>query len=96
MDIDGKVAYSDLKQSRFAKNTPSILPNPVKDKLYITDVPEGAELTLLANDGKMLMKRATRQSREIVDMSGFANGLYILQLWDNASRLIVSFKVIKK
>jgi len=79
-DINGKTSYSDTRLINFGSNAKTaVLPNPVKDRLYITNVPANTQLRLLGTDGTMLLQRPALQGSESLDMSGYAHGFYILQ-----------------
>ena len=97
VDIDGKSAYSVTKLLNFGSTQITILPNPVYNKLYISNVPASAQIMLLSVDGRILINRETQPGSEAVDMSNFVSGFYILQLRDKTSgSLLSSFKVIKE
>ena len=79
VDVSGKDTYSVTKLLNFRDNTQiAVLPNPVDNTLFITNVPANAELKLVSADGRTLVNRAAQAGSESVDMSIFVRGFYFL------------------
>ncbi|MBL7807094.1 MAG: T9SS type A sorting domain-containing protein [Saprospiraceae bacterium] len=64
------------------KTTFQCWPNPVVDQLHIslTEVPQGATLSLYSAEGKWLNSQLARDGVQDIDLNGHPAGLYFLQL----------------
>lgn len=69
-----------------------IYPNPTKGKLYISGLPENRknELALYSTTGKLIWRKNGNTSGEIIDISKYPSGIYILNVNDS------SFKIIRE
>jgi len=77
--------------------TINVFPNPTQSQIHLQWQTEKAtELSLQLTDmnGKTLLKRNTTDTNEQIDLSKFANGMYILQVMDKQT-VIKTFKVQK-
>ncbi len=85
---DGSISYSPVQKINLSGDIRglNVYPNPAKDILKLT-LPQGmvnkpVEISILSIDGKLIMsqKSAYAEKEEVFDVSGFANGKYIIRL----------------
>lgn len=71
-----------------------IFPNPCRSTLNIEGMEHGSTLRLLDITGKVLAEQGpARQSLSQLDLSGFSNGIYLLEV-ENASGMLRTFRVL--
>jgi len=70
-----------------------IYPNPATDKLFI-DVSMNSEIEILNAEGQILKSMLVNNSHAIIDISGFAEGLYFVKVKNEAGILLK--KVVKE
>ncbi len=74
------------------KNDVRLHPNPAKDRLILSHLKNGSLLSIMDLSGKVLYQSIATNTYEIVNISNFTNGIYIVQVaYNNA---IVNKKVI--
>ena len=85
---DGSISYSPVQKISLWGDIRGLnaYPNPAKDILKLT-LPQGmvnkpVEISILTIDGKLIIsqKSAYAEREEVFDVSGFANGKYIVRL----------------
>ena len=64
---------------------PSIYPNPVQDKIYISFYEEKGNIHLLSMDGKLIASWNLIRGTQSFDMSSLSNGCYILNVQSEKS-----------
>ncbi len=74
-------------------NSIRLYPNPVNTALTITNG-EGAKLEIYNNLGKLVFQNNSLFNVQLVDMSSFTNGIYLLKI--NLNEVVSSHKIIKK
>lgn len=57
-----------------------VYPNPVQDLIKVSGLSLGSDITLLDIDGKILLKQSSDKETEILDISKYENGVYILKI----------------
>ncbi len=82
VDKNGDYTYSEIRILNFGEDAASILlyPNPVTNVAIITGVEAGAQLRLLALDGRTIMSKAADANTTTVDMNLLPSGIYLLQV----------------
>jgi protocatechuate 3,4-dioxygenase beta subunit len=102
VDRDGKFTYSEVRRVNFGKGSVvAVYPNPVKDNLNITVtgsmVNQPATISIVAMDGKLLLQRNTNaiSQTESLNVSGLANGKYIVRIVTAAETVNKPIEVIK-
>ena len=70
----------------------SLFPNPCKNTLYINATP--CEIVLKNALGQKLQQWKSTETQLSIDMSGYASGIYFIELQNNQSRKVI--KVIKQ
>lgn len=83
IDIDGTFTYSQIKNVRIAGQTlTGIYPNPVTDKLYLSDPAFGGAKQIRIYDlsGKMIMQKplGPQQGARVLDTGHLPSGTYII------------------
>lgn len=77
------VSYEGQSTSneRVHKSSIHLYPNPVTDYLYLhNEINESKEAKLFSEDGNLLLSIPTTNSVEVIDLSTFRSGSYILQV----------------
>ncbi|MFN5492929.1 MAG: T9SS type A sorting domain-containing protein, partial [Bacteroidota bacterium] len=78
------------------KNSGVVFPNPTKDKLTITDLAQGSQLTIYNSIGQLVVQLSNSQSQTI-DISKLEKGIYTYSIiTDNKQNEISSGKFIKE
>lgn len=75
-----------------------IYPNPVVDLVYV-DIPNNTKnvtATLYNITGKQVISQKIDTTRQTINLSHLANGMYLVQLHFKETNTIKSFKLIKK
>ncbi len=100
VDIDYLNTYSQIITVRGAGTCSfgqmvSVAPNPTNDKLTVSGLKIGSHLILIDNNNRQLFKSIASGNQQIISLSGYAAGLYVLQV-QSANGTIENFKVVKK
>ena len=95
IDNDEKFTYSAIiKLVRQSDGLLTVYPNPVKDVLSIGGIQQNGTIRLLNAAGKLLMQQTVNAQTVTMDLSRYANGLYIVQYMLNGE--VVNQKVTKQ
>ena len=74
----------------------SVYPNPVSSSIYIQrDGNEQLQIQLMDMNGKLILNKMLSQSENQLDLSVFANGMYLLKVFDTQNQFIQSLKIEK-
>ena len=77
------------------KSSGVVFPNPTKDKLTITDLAQGSQLTIYNSIGQLVVQLSNSQSQTI-DISKLEKGIYTYSIINNKQNEISSGKFIKE
>ena len=58
----------------------NIYPNPAKDVITISELPIGAELSILDINGKIMFSTSVNSNQLTINTEDFTNGLYLIHL----------------
>jgi hypothetical protein len=89
--IDGTTAFSENCGSslniehRNSENTVIIFPNPAQDVITISELPLGAELSILDITGKIILSTTVNSNLFMVNTDEFSNGVYLVNVNTNGS-----------
>jgi hypothetical protein len=72
----------------------NVFPNPVKDKLNISGLAYESIISVFDLNGRLLIHEKSSSERDIVDVSNFKSGIYILEVRNGKS--VQSIKFIKQ
>lgn len=85
-----KIHQSDLKNS----SDITVHPNPTKDVVYLNNLPDGAEISLLSINGATVTNpQTTSRSVEIMDLSALPSGVYLLKV--EFSETVETHRIVK-
>jgi len=80
IDKDGKFSKSGiLKLSKQESGQIALFPNPVKDIVTVSGLKPKGILMLYDVEGKLLLQQMVTTQSVIMDLSGYAKGMYLLQ-----------------
>ena len=76
-----KIETDPSANSTFELDNRFIFPNPVKDKLYLSDfIPDKIQQVLIYSiDGKVVIRKVKTDNDNEIDVSGLPDGIYILK-----------------
>ncbi len=75
-------------------NYAAVYPNPVRETLHFNFLNNGIKkITITGISGKLIFEKTEVQQEEIIDVSGFANGVYIIGIQMNNGFLVS--KIVK-
>lgn len=95
-DLDGTTKYFSVVMVRFDDGTQvTVLPNPVKDNLYLTKVKPGSAIRLNSVDGKTLYSTTAGSENITINMKGYPAALYLLTVTDQTNQSGKVFRVVK-
>jgi len=77
------------------KNSGVVFPNPTQDKLTITDLAQGSQLTIYNSIGQLVAQLSNSQSQTI-DISKLEKGIYTYSIINNKQIIIGNGKFIKE
>jgi len=97
VDKDGTFRYSDIRSlSCSGKVEIMIMPNPVKDRFYITGMASGINnISIYSASGQLVKTQAIQQTQGYVDISNMPRGMYNLKI-TAASGFVTVEKLIKE
>ena len=74
----------------------SVYPNPVTSSIYIQgEGNEQLQIQLMDMNGKLILSKMLSNSENQLDLSAFANGVYLLKVYDTQNQFIQSVKIEK-
>ena len=77
----------------------TVYPNPVKEKLII-DVKEAKfnslQMTMIDINGRIELTKNIVSDKEIIDMQGFPEAIYILRIIAPNEKILKSYKIVKQ
>ena len=95
IELDGKFYNSNIiKLTNKPTNQLTIYPNPVNDILSVSGLQQKGTLRLLSAEGKVLQKYIVTSQAAIINMIGYAKGIYFLQY--EVEGEIVNKKIVKQ
>lgn len=71
----------------------TIFPNPANDFLIVNGADGGAEVVVMDLNGQVVLKQLI-SGTETLDISNIANGMYVLQLFDQNGDIIKNEKIV--
>ncbi|WP_447641460.1 MULTISPECIES: T9SS type A sorting domain-containing protein [Chitinophagaceae] len=97
VDHDGKVSPSTVQSISVSgtQTTLKVFPNPAIDYIDVANVPIGNVLRIVGIDGKVYQTVIVSNSIQRVSLSGYAPGLYLVQIQGKGNTL-QSYKFLKK
>ncbi len=80
VDLDGKTEYSKIIViSNRGKKQMSVFPNPAFDHITVSGIAANGLITILNSNGSRVQQKRAVGSNEILDISRFAPGTYIIK-----------------
>lgn len=70
------------------RNRIAFSPNPVKDMLTITNLNVGETVQILSVQGSLLLQAEAKGGNLVIDMSGFAQGVYLIKAGKDISKVV--------
>ena len=93
---NNKTIYSNTIILGNSKNTISISPNPVIDKLFISGLSGSNVIRIYNNSGQLLLEKKTNNLQSIsIDFNSYNKGIYYIKILNTQNELKACFKVIK-
>lgn len=97
VDADGKFSYSTIVSVRFDRTgSVEVLPNPVRDNLYIYNLKNGDRLMLVDAAGITVRSALSTGTNTTLDVLSLSPGLYILRVLRNQTEQVQQVKIIKQ
>jgi len=72
----------------------TVYPNPAKSFVHLTNLPNGASISVFSMDGKLMKQQNISERESNIDISQWTNGVYLLKVKSNEGIMIQKF--IKK
>jgi hypothetical protein len=97
VDEDGAYTYSNTLKIGAPGNSDlniNIYPNPVKDRLHITNLHKGEMIKIFGITGQLILQQMAAGSNELLDLSRLAAGTYQVIVTDGAEQIIY-IKLVK-
>jgi hypothetical protein len=88
IDLESSVSLGSNKTMSEKVN---IFPNPVNDRLYITNLDKISSVEILNTQGKIIMRKSELKGNQYIDLSGLQKGVYIVNFIDNNLNTTKSF-----
>lgn len=66
----------------------SLVPNPATQTVQLNGVQNGAEITFIDNNGKVILQQTTTELNPTVDLSNIANGVYQVKVKSNGNQMM--------
>ncbi len=86
VDLDGSFVYSKTLHSKAKSLSVQVGPNPVTDKLNITDMPEGVNTVVLYTlTGATLKTQTVKVSNHSLSLSDLPKGQYVVKIMNNGN-----------
>lgn len=89
---------SNLSVQEIQNNKITIFPNPVVDKIVLSnfDSFENLKIEIFDLQGKLILKREENSGKREFDLSGLKSGVYIITVLNSTNEKLISRKLIKK
>ncbi|MNU28494.1 hypothetical protein D3C71_169320 [compost metagenome] len=97
VDEDGTYTFSNTLKIGAPCNSSqdvSIYPNPVTDKLHISNLHKGAIIKIFGITGQLILQQKAAGGNELLDLSSLASGTYQVIVTDGAEQ-IIHIKLVK-
>lgn len=86
VDLDGSFLYSKVLHAKAKSLSIQVGPNPVTDKLNITDMPEGVNtIVLYTLTGATLKTQTVKVSNHSLSLSDLPKGQYVVKIMNNGN-----------
>ncbi len=89
------VTFTALNELQVLQNQVYVYPNPAKDVVTISNIPQGANIRITDVTGKVVMKLTSNETEITASISEFANGIYFVHLEHEGSTANKKFVVSK-
>ncbi len=73
----------------------SAYPNPVRDIIFLTGVTPGTTVTILSISGEVVLTKTLSAGERSIDVSEFAEGMYLLRVQSERSEVTIRVSVIR-
>lgn len=94
IDLQGNPTYSPVRLVELPDSKMvHMYPNPCKDWIYLTAIPDDAEIQILSMDGKMMYQSATYDGP--ISVSTIENGLYQIVINHQGSQQHIPLHILK-
>ncbi|HVF95752.1 MAG TPA: LamG-like jellyroll fold domain-containing protein, partial [Flavisolibacter sp.] len=89
-DMSGTISFSATRSLNFAVESPAIelLGNSVHNLLTI-EVIKACVLSLYDQSGKRVLQQAVKQGLQVIDVSSFATGIYLLNSGEKTEKIVL-------
>lgn len=81
---------SSLSSNEIKSNAVSVFPNPAKDFINVSEIPVGSALEIYDMTGKLVYSKKVNTQKVNISTTPFKNGLYLIKVNGNVSKLIIS------
>jgi hypothetical protein len=89
-DKDGKTGYSPVRIFTIAKaGAVRVLSNYISNTVIRVQLDRPAVISLYSRDGKLLLQKQLAEGLQAVDVSGFAKGIYILNINGYTEKIVL-------
>jgi len=97
--VPGSVAYVDNLNfvygsnginEFYLNNSVNIYPNPSKNKVYLNNLPDDYTIQIYHISGQLLQTKLIRSGKGTIDVSTFANGIYLIKGDGLSKKLIIA------
>lgn len=88
----------NLSTHEIQNNKITIYPNPVLDKIILSDFDsfENLKIEIFDLQGQLILKREENSGKREFDLSGLKSGVYIITVLNSNNEKLISTKLIKK
>lgn len=95
--LTGETEYTDVMRVDVKGNADiKVWPNPVTNgQVHLSGIPQGAGLAVYSATGQEVLRINNAQSREDLNLSSFANGVYIIKVVDGSGQSLFSKQIVK-
>jgi hypothetical protein len=90
-DLDGRETYSPIVAVQFSTAVPLVIVynNPVTDGTLQVSLSKPCNLLLYDTEGRLLWQKQAVVGLELIDVSGYAKGIYLLKAGDQVEKILV-------
>ena len=94
---DGTITYSSVVKfsSDCNKVVITVSPNPVRDIVKVSGVQNGNTITVISNTGAKLQTKKVSSTTEMLNLSSYAQGIYLIIVTDESGNILERTKLIK-